>query len=176
MPAKDLNELIAWMKSNPNRASLAVAAMGPRVEAALFQKETATNFVLVPYRSLPIQDLVAGQIDMFIGNADTLPLLRTGSIKAYAVTGDTRLAQAPDVPTYSEMGLPALTFYAWNGLFAPKGTPKEIISRLNAAAVEALADPSVRSRLADLEMEIFPRDQQTPEALGALVKADAEKW
>jgi tripartite-type tricarboxylate transporter receptor subunit TctC len=176
MPAKDLNELIAWLKSNPNKASLAVAAMGPRVEAALFQKETATHLVLVPYRSLPTQDLVAGQIDMFIGNPDTLPLLRTGSIKAYAVTGDTRLAQAPDVPTYSEVGLPALTFYAWDGLFAPKGTPKEIIGRLNAAAVEALADPSVRSRLADLGMEVFPREQQTPGTLGALVKADAEKW
>jgi tripartite-type tricarboxylate transporter receptor subunit TctC len=176
MPAKDLNELIAWLKSNPNKASMAVLALGPKVEAALFQKETGTHLVLVPYRSLATQDLVAGQIDLWISTPDHLPLVRAGSIKAYAVTGDTRLAQAPDIPTYSEMGLPALTYYAWDGLFAPKGTPKEIIGRLNAAVVEALADPAVRSRLADLEEEFFPRDQQTPEALGAIVKADAEKW
>jgi tripartite-type tricarboxylate transporter receptor subunit TctC len=102
--------------------------------------------------------------------------MRAGSIKAYAVTSDKRLAVASDIPTFAEMGLPALTYYAWDGLFAPKGTPKEIIGRLNVAAVEALADPSVRSRLADLGMEILPRGKQTPEALGALVKADAEKW
>jgi tripartite-type tricarboxylate transporter receptor subunit TctC len=175
MPGKDLNELITWLKSNPNGASMAVVALGPKVEVALFQ-ESATHLLVVPYRSLPIQDLVAGQIDMYLGTPDTLPLLRSRTIKAYAVTGDTRLAQAPDIPTYSEMGLPALTYYAWDGLFAPKGTPKEIIGRLNAAAMEALADPSVGSRLADLGMEIFPREQQTPEALGALVRADAKKW
>jgi tripartite-type tricarboxylate transporter receptor subunit TctC len=111
-----------------------------------------------------------------INSPDQLPLVRAGSIKAYAVSGDMRLAQAPDIPTYTEMGLPALTYYAWGGLFAPKDTPKDIIGRLNAAAVNALADPSVRSRLADLGMEIFPRERQTPEALGALVRADAEKW
>jgi tripartite-type tricarboxylate transporter receptor subunit TctC len=102
--------------------------------------------------------------------------MRARSIKAYAVTSEARMAVAPDIPTYREMGLPALTYYAWDGLFGPKGTPKEIIGRLNAAALEALADPSVRSRLADLGMEIFPREQQTPAFLGALVKADAEKW
>ena len=123
-----------------------------------------------------MQDLVAGQIDLFFGTPDQLPLVRAGSIKAYAVTSDTRLALAPDIPTFAEMGLPALSYSAWFGLFAPKGTPKDIIGKLNAAAVEALADPAVRSRLVDLGLEIFPREQQTPEALGALVKADAEKW
>jgi tripartite-type tricarboxylate transporter receptor subunit TctC len=102
--------------------------------------------------------------------------MRAGSIKAYAVTSDTRLALASDIPTFGEMGLPALFFSAWFALFAPRGTPREIIGRLNAAAVEALADPAVRSRFVDLGMEVFPRDQQTPEALGALVKAGAEKW
>jgi tripartite-type tricarboxylate transporter receptor subunit TctC len=178
MPAKDLNELIAWLKSNPNKASMAVAALGPHVEVALFQKETGTHLVLVPYRSGPaaMQDLVAGRIDLTIYTADQLPLMRTGGIKAYAVTGNRRFAQAPDIPTYSEMGLPALTFYAWTGLFVPKGTPRDIIGKLNAAAVEALADSAVRSRIADLGYEVFPREQQTPEVLGALVKADAEKW
>ena len=102
--------------------------------------------------------------------------MRAGSIKAYAVTSDTRLAQAPDIPTCGEMGLPMLSYSTWYGLFAPRGTPKDIIGKLNAAAVNALADPKVRSRIADLGMDIFPREQQTPEALGALVKADAEKW
>jgi tripartite-type tricarboxylate transporter receptor subunit TctC len=166
------------LKSNPNKALTAVVALGPHLEAAFFQKETGTRFVLVPYRSGPtaMQDLVAGQIDLVISTPDQLPLLRAGSIKALAVTGDTRLAQAPDIPTYGEVGLPALTFYAWIGLFAPKDTPKEIVAKLNATAVEALADPAVQSRLADLGEEIFPRERQTPEALGALVKADAEKW
>jgi tripartite-type tricarboxylate transporter receptor subunit TctC len=92
------------------------------------------------------------------------------------VTSDTRLALAPDLPTFAEMGLPALSYSGWNGLFAPKGTPREIIDKLNAAAVEALADPAVRSRLIEFGAEIFPREQQTPEALSALQKADAEKW
>ena len=132
----------------------------------------------MPYRGLApaMQDLVAGQIDLLFAAPDALPLMRAGSIKAYAVTSETRLALAPDIPTFGEMGLPALSYSAWFGLFAPKGTPKDIIAKLNAAAVEALADPAVRSRLVDLGLEIFPREQQTPEALGAIVKADAEKW
>ena len=123
-----------------------------------------------------MQDLVAGQIDLFLGAPDQLPLVRAGSIKAYAVTSDTRLALAPDIPTLAEMGLPALSFSQWYGLFAPKGTPRDIIGKLNSAAVEALADPAVRLRLVDLGLEIFPRERQSPEALGAMVKADAAKW
>jgi tripartite-type tricarboxylate transporter receptor subunit TctC len=122
-----------------------------------------------------MQDLVAGQIDVLFGNVDQLSLARAGSIKAYAVTSDTRLAAAPDIPTFREMGLPALSYPIWVGLFAPKGTPKAIIDKLNTALVEALADAAVRSR-ADLLPEIAPRERQTPEALGALQKADAEKW
>jgi tripartite-type tricarboxylate transporter receptor subunit TctC len=105
-----------------------------------------------------------------------LPLVRAGNIKALAVTSDTRLALAPDIPTFRELGLPTVSFSGWGGFFAPKGTPKEIIGKLNAAAVDALADPAVRSRLVNLGFEVFPRERQTPEALGALVKADAEKW
>jgi tripartite-type tricarboxylate transporter receptor subunit TctC len=101
---------------------------------------------------------------------------RAGSIKAYAVTSETRVTLAPDIPTFAEMGMPSLSWSAWAGLFAPKGTPNEIVGKLNAAAAEALADPVVRSRLIDLGFESFPREQQTPEVLGALVKADAEKW
>src|SRR5258707_783338 len=178
-PAKDLNELIAWLKAHPNKASAGINTTFLHLTAALFQKETGTQFILVPYRGGPsaLQDLVAGKIDLFFQVPDLpLPQLRAGSIKAYAVAGDTRSPLAPDVPTFGEMGLPALSFSGWYGLFAPKGTPKEIIERLNAAIVEALADPAARSRLADLGMEIFPRDRQTPEALAALQKADADKW
>jgi tripartite-type tricarboxylate transporter receptor subunit TctC len=132
----------------------------------------------VPYRGTApaIQDLVAGQIDLLFSPPDALPLARAGSIKAYAATSDTRLALAPDIPTFGEMGLPALSFSVWYSLFAPRGTPKEMVDRLNAATVQALADPAGRPRLADLGVEIFPRDRQTPEALGALQKADAAKW
>jgi tripartite-type tricarboxylate transporter receptor subunit TctC len=178
MPAKDLNDLIAWLKVNPNKASVGVSAVGPRLVAAFFQKETGTHFTLVPYRgNAPArQDLMAGQIDLFIDTVESLPLIRAGSVRAYAVTSDARLAAAPDIPTFAEMGLPAVSWTAWYALFAPKGTPSDIIAKINAAAVEALADPAVRSRFADLGFEIFPRERQTPEMLGALVKSDAEKW
>ena len=157
---------------------MGVQAVGPRLLAAVFQKETGTKFALVPYRGAApeMQDVVAGQIDLTFANPDLLPLMRAGSVNADAVTSDTRLTVAPDIPTFAEMGLPALSQSFWWGLFAPKGTPKDIIGKLNAAAVEALADPVVRSRLTDLGIEIFPREQQTPEALGAMVKAGAEKW
>jgi tripartite-type tricarboxylate transporter receptor subunit TctC len=122
-----------------------------------------------------MQDLLAGRIDLWFGSTDQLPMLRAGSIRAYAVTRDTRFTLAADVPTFAEMGLPAVSYPAWLGLFAPRGTPKEVIGKLNAAAVDALADAAVRSRLADFGLDIFPREQQTPDALGALVKADAEK-
>jgi tripartite-type tricarboxylate transporter receptor subunit TctC len=178
IPAKDLNELIAWLKAYPNKATAGIQLASIHLMAAFFQKETGTRFALVPYRgSAPaMQDLVAGHIDLLFDGLLQLPLVRGGSIKAHAVTSDKRWAQAPDLPTFAETGLPALSYSSWYGLFAPKGTPKDIIGRLNAAAVEALANPAVRSRLADAGVEIFPRDQQSPEALGALQKAGIEKW
>jgi tripartite-type tricarboxylate transporter receptor subunit TctC len=178
MAANDLTELNAWLKANPNKASAGIFTPVTRLLTASLQKETGTHFALVPYRGAAsaIQDLVAGQIDLSFSGVVPLPLVQAGSIKAYAVTSDKRLAVAQDIPTFAEMGLPALSFSEWFGLFAPKGTPKEIISKLNAAAVEALADPAVRSRLVDIGLEVFPRERQTPEALGALMKADSEKW
>jgi tripartite-type tricarboxylate transporter receptor subunit TctC len=103
-------------------------------------------------------------------------MVRAGSIKAYAMTSDARLTAVPDIPTFAETGMPALTYSTWFGLFMPKRAPREIVTKLNSAAVEALADPAVRSRLLDLGYEIFPRERQTPEALAAMQKADAEKW
>jgi tripartite-type tricarboxylate transporter receptor subunit TctC len=178
MQAKDLNELVAWLKANPNKASAGIGATSIRLLTSFFQKETETQFTLVPYRggAPAIQDLVAGQIDLLFTLPDALPLVRAGSIKAYAMAGETRSALAPDIPTFVEMGLPALSFSFWYALFAPKGTAKEIIDRLNEATVEALADATVQPRMADLGVEIFPPEKQTPHALGALQKADAEKW
>ena len=178
MPAKDLNELIAWLKANPNKASMGITTAGYRLAAAFFQKETGTHFVLVPYRgnAPAVQDLTAGQIDLFFGSPNELSLMRAGSIKAYAVSSDTRLALAPDIRTFAEMGLPGLSYSAWNGFFAPKGTSMDMIAKLNAAVVDALADATVRSLHVNIGFEVFPRERKIPEALGALVKADAEKW
>ena len=149
LPAKDLTELIAWLRANPNKASAGVTTVGYRMVMALFQKETRTRFTLVPYRGFPPQmrDLAAGRIDFFFDTPVQLPFTRAGNIKAYAVTSDARLAQAADIPTFSEMGLPSVSYATWVALFAPKNVPKEIIGKLNAAAVEALADQGLRSRL-----------------------------
>jgi len=178
LPAKDLKELIAWLRANPNKASAGVISVGFRMMMALFQKETRTRFTFVPYRGVApeLQDLVGGRIDFFFESPIQLPLMRAGNIKAYAVTSDARLSEAADIPTFSEMGLPSVSYSAWLGLFAPKNVPQEIVGKLNAAAVEALADQAVRSRLADLGYEVYPRGHQTPEALGALRKAAVEKW
>jgi tripartite-type tricarboxylate transporter receptor subunit TctC len=119
---------------------------------------------------------VSGQIDLMFDALDAMALVRAGSTTAYAVVGGRRSVAAAEVPTFNELGLPGVSYSTWYGLFAPAGTPKEIIGRLNAAAVEALADPAVRSQLVDLRLEIFPREEQTPETLGALVRAGVDKW
>ena len=178
-PANDVRELITWLKANPNKASMAVTSTAARLLATFLQQQTETQFALVAYRgSAPaLQDLVAGHIDLSIDFPFTsLPLVRASSIKGYVKTSDIRSAQAPDIPTFAEIGLPAMTYSQWTALFAPRDTPREIINKLNEAVVEALGDPAVRSRLTEFGGEIFPREQQTPEALAALQKADAEKW
>jgi tripartite-type tricarboxylate transporter receptor subunit TctC len=181
MPANDLEGLIAWLKTNPDKASQGTAGNGSasHVGGVFFQKETGTRFQFVPYRGggPATQDLLAGQIDIGIDDPiNYLPLVRAGQLKAYAVTAKRRLAAAPDIPTVDEAGLPGFYFSRWHGLWVPRGTPKNIVAKLNAAVVDALADPGVGSRLADLGQEIFPRDQQTPEALGSFQRAEIEKW
>jgi tripartite-type tricarboxylate transporter receptor subunit TctC len=158
LPARDLNELIQWLRSNDGRASAAVSTVGERLATIMFQRATETQFTIIPYRgaALAMQDLVAGQIDLFIDAPVQLPLVRAGNIKAFAVTSDARLAVAPDIPTFAEMGRPAISYSGWYGIFASKGTPRDIIGKLNAAAVVALADPAVTSRISDLGMGVFP--------------------
>ena len=175
IPAKDLNEFIAWLKANPGRATAGIVGVGgfAHLVLLLFQKETGTRFESVPYRggAPALQDLVAGQIDLGIGDPTTsLQIVRAGLVKAYAVTAKFRLAAAPDIPTVDEAGLPGFYASLWHGLWVPKRTPPTIITKLNSAVVDALADPGVRARLTDLGQEIFPRDQQTPEALRAFQK------
>jgi tripartite-type tricarboxylate transporter receptor subunit TctC len=178
MPAKDLNELISWLKANWNSASAGFATTASHLVTALFQTQTDTQFVLVPYRGAApeMQDLMAGRIDLSFQPSDGLSLARAGIVKALTLTSHMRLAVAPDIPTFREMGLPELSFSNWFGLFAPRGTPANIIRSLNAAAVEVLADPAVQARLAELGMEIVPAEQQTADALTALVVSDVEKW
>jgi tripartite-type tricarboxylate transporter receptor subunit TctC len=179
MPANDLQELIAWLKANPDKALQGTSGVGgySHLAGVFFQKQTGTRFGFVPYRGTAMQDLVANQIDLMIDQtSNALPQVRSGNIKAYAVAAKTRLAEAPDIPTVDEAGLPGFHFSHWYAFFAPKGTPKSVIGKLNAATVEALADPTVRRRLTDLGLEIFPREQQTPEALAAFHRAEIAKW
>ena len=180
-PANNLKELTDWLKANPDKASQGTAGAGSasHVSGVYFQKETGTRFQFVPYRGTgpAMQDLVAGQIDlMFDQAANSLPQVRNGNVKAFAVTAKSRLPSAPDIPTMDEAGMPGFYISVWHGLWVPKGTPKDITARLTGAVVESLADPAVRRRLDDLSQEIPPRDQQTPAALFAHHKAEIEKW
>ena len=181
VPANNLKDFIGWLKANPGRVSAGTAGIGSgeHVSGLLFQRITGTNFQFVPYRGggPAMQDLVAGQIDMMIsGPTLSLAHIRAGSIKPYAVTAKMRLTAAPDIPTVDEAGAPSLYFSYWHALWTSKQTPKNIISKLNMVVMDALADPAVVRRLADLGQEIVPRDQQTPEALGAYQKAEIDKW
>lgn len=181
MPAKDLRELIGWLKANPDKASQGTAGVGSpaHVSGAFFQSATGTRFAFVPYRGAApaMQDLIGGQVDLMFDQAsNSLPHVRNGEIKVYAVTANTRLAAAPEIPTVDEAGVPGFYASVWTGMWAPKGTPRDVIGKLNTAVVTALADPRVRQRFTDLGQEIVPRDQQSPEALHAFQKAEIDKW
>jgi tripartite-type tricarboxylate transporter receptor subunit TctC len=181
MPANDLKGFITWLKANPDKASAGTGGVGTpsHVFGFFFQNATGTRFQFVPYRGAApaLQDLVSGQIDMMVDNpTNSLPQVRSGGIKVYAVTAKNRLTAAPDIPTVDEAGLSGFYLSFWHGLWAPKGTPKDVIAKLNVAVVDALGDANVRARLADLGQEIYPREQQTPEALATYQKAETEKW
>jgi tripartite-type tricarboxylate transporter receptor subunit TctC len=181
LPAKDLRELVAWLKESPGKGTVGIAGIGGGADVlgTYFQRNTGTRFQFVPYRGAApmIQDLVAGQIDLtFTQVASALAQVRSGQLKAYAVMTKTRWAATPDTPTIDEGGVPGLHASLWHGLWAPKGTPKDVIAKLHAALVDTLADSAVRQRLTDVGQEIWPRDKQTPEALAAQQRAEIEKW
>jgi tripartite-type tricarboxylate transporter receptor subunit TctC len=178
-PPNDLKELIAWLKANPNATSFgAVGVGGPAtVWGTDFKVRNGVQFQFVPYRGAAaiMQDMVAGQIDLGCTEAsNVLPHLRSGKVKAYAVLTKDRWAVAPEIPPIDEALGFTMTF--WHGIWAPKDTPRDAIAKLNAAVVEALADATVRTRLAQMGQEIVPRERQSPEALGAHHKAEVEKW
>ena len=181
VPARDLKELIAWVKANRYKVLVGTSGVGAATHLGgiLFENLTDTRVQFVPFRGAgpAMQALVAGQIDLVFDQlSNSLPQLQSGTIKSYAVMAETRAIAAPDIPTVDEAGLPKLYLPVWNGMWAPKGTPKDIIRKLNKAVVESLADTTVRQRLADIGQQIYPREQQSPEALGAYHKAEIEKW
>jgi tripartite-type tricarboxylate transporter receptor subunit TctC len=181
VPANNLKELIAWLKANQDKVSFGTSGVGgtSHVAGVFLQNAIGARFQYVPHRGAgrAIDDLVAGHTDLMVdASPNVLPHLRAGRIKAYAVMTTSRLAAAPDIPTVDEAGMPGLYLSIWVGLWAPKGTPKNVISRLNAAAVDVMDNPTARARLADLGIQFPPREKETPEALAAFQKAEIEKW
>jgi tripartite-type tricarboxylate transporter receptor subunit TctC len=181
LPANNLIELIGWLRENPDKASVGTVGVGAAGHLAgiSFQKATNTKMQFVPYRGNgpAMQDLVAGHIDLMIEpSSNFLAQVRAGNLKAYAVAAENRLSEAPDIPTAGEAGLPGFSAVLWYGLWAPKTTASAIISRLNAALVEALASPEVRARLSEHGVQAPSPDRQTPESLRAFQKAEVEKW
>jgi tripartite-type tricarboxylate transporter receptor subunit TctC len=180
-PASDVRELIAWLKANPDKAQAGTvgAAGGAQVAGMYFQQVTGTRFGFVPYRggAPAMQDLMAGRVDiMFDQAANALAQVRAGTIKAYAVMTEQRWHLAPDIPTIDEAGAQGLHVSYWHALFAPKATPPDVIAKVNAAVVSALADPKVQQSFAAQGQDIWPREQQTPQALAALYKAEIDRW
>jgi tripartite-type tricarboxylate transporter receptor subunit TctC len=181
VPAKNLMELLAWLKTNQDKVSYGTSGLGSpsHVSGVLLQNVTGAKLQLVPYRGAAqvMTDMISGQIDLSMFPATVaLQQLRAGNARAYAVTARTRIAAAPEIPTVDEAGLQGFYISLWWGLWAPKGASNSVIAKLNAAVVEALADPAVQARIADQGLAIPPREQQTPEALAAFQKVEIEKW
>jgi tripartite-type tricarboxylate transporter receptor subunit TctC len=181
LPAKNLAELIAWLKAKPEGVTFGTGGLAspPHISGLSLEKVTGNKFQFVPFRgSAPaMQQVVGDQLDIIIDQASSaLSIAKAGSVRAYAVTAKERLASAPEIPTVDEAGLPGFYVSIWQALWAPRGTPKEIVAKINAAVVEALADPAVQARLKDIGQELPTREQQSPEGFGAYHRAEVEKW
>ncbi len=179
MPANNLQELVAWLKSNKASASTTGTASLARFCGMDFQKATGTSFQFVPYRggAPALQDLVAGNIDLNCDlAANSLAQYRNGNIKALAVMAKTRWFAAPEIPTTDEAGVPGIHIGTWHGIWAPKDTPPDVVARLNDTANAAMTDPATQKRIADLGMTLPLPDQRTPTAFAAFHKAEVEKW
>ena len=179
LPADDLKGLVAWMKANPGKTTFVNQNAAAQVSGILLQQLTGTQVQFIPYRGAgpAMTDLISGQVDLLVvQGAVALPQVRGGTIKAIVNLSPNRSASMPDIPTSDEGGVPGLYMSGWFGFFAPKGTPKDIIDKLNSAMVQVLADPAVRTRFAELGLYVASREQQTPEGLAAFQKAEIEKW
>ena len=179
LPAKTLAELVKWMKDNPGKINFVNQNAAANVTGVLFEKLTGQKVQFIPYRGAgpAMTDLVAGTVDLLVvQGAVALPQIRAGKIKALANLSPQRSASMPDIPTSDESGVKGLYMSGWFGFWAPKGTPKDVIAKLNAATADALADPALQKRFSDLGLDVAPRGQQTPEGLAAFQKAEIEKW
>jgi tripartite-type tricarboxylate transporter receptor subunit TctC len=181
VPAKTLPELLAWMRAKPTppTAGTAGAGSGSHIAGLYFENITGIKLQYVPYRGTApaLNDLIAGQIDIIVDQtSNSIAQVRAGTIRAYAVTDDKRVESAPDIPTTDEAGLPGFHMTLWSGLWVPKNTPKDIVTRLNQAVVEALNDPAARKKFQDLGLEIPKPSELSPEALGGWQKAEIAKW
>jgi tripartite-type tricarboxylate transporter receptor subunit TctC len=181
LAAKNLQELITWLRANPDSVTFGTGGLAspPHISGLSLQAVTGNKFQFVPFRgSAPaLQQVLGGQLDIIIDQASAaLPVAKSGGVRAYAVTAKQRLASAPDIPTVDEAGLPGFHVSIWQAVWAPKGTPKDVIAKLNAAIAGALADPTVQKRLADIGQELPSKEQMTPEGFGAFHKAEMEKW
>jgi tripartite-type tricarboxylate transporter receptor subunit TctC len=181
VPAKTLSELLAWLRSRPEPVTAGTAGLGSgsHIAGLYFENATGIKLQFVPYRGTApaMNDLVAGQIDLIIDQtSNSINQVRAGTIRAYAVADDKRVESAPTIPTTDEAGLPGFHMTLWSGLWAPKGTPKAIVAKLNAAAVDALNDPVVQKQFENLGLQMPPENQLTPQALGDWQKAEIAKW
>jgi tripartite-type tricarboxylate transporter receptor subunit TctC len=179
IPARNLKELIVWLRDNQSKVSFGTAGTLATLSAIQFQNLTSTRFQLVPYRgaATAMQDLIGGQIElMFDQLSNALPQVKAGTVKSYALAAPERWPSEPDIPTTDEAGLPGFYGSLWHGLWAPKGTPKDVIDKLSAAVMAALADPAIKKRLADDGQAVVPVNRQGPAALAAYQAAEIEKW
>lgn len=179
LPADDLKGLVAWMNANPGKITFVNQNAAAQVTGSLFERATSQKVQFIPYRGAgpAMTDLVSGQVDLLVvQGAVALPQVRAGTIKAIANLSPQRSASMPDIPTSDEGGVPGLYMSGWFGFFAPKGTPKEVMAKLNGSMVQTLADPAVRARFTELGLDVASPQQQTPEGLATFHKAEIEKW